>query len=61
MKIDCSRCGKSIKVHSSQINQKLWRFYKKTKLYMCKWCRRELRISFDPDAIIRKLRELKSK
>lgn len=58
MKINCSKCGKEIKINRTQINQKLLKFYIKTKLYLCRYCRQKEDLHFDTEATIRRLEEL---
>ena len=58
MKINCSRCNRRIKVSINHINQKLREFFDKTDLYMCRWCRIELGIFSNTEAIIKKLKEI---
>jgi len=55
MKINCSECNNEIRINRTQINQKLIKFYDKTKLYLCRSCRQREGIQLDAEATIRKL------
>ncbi len=61
MKINCSKCGTSIQISGSSINQELWKFFEKTRLYMCKWCRQKLKVFLDVEATIEELKKIKKK
>lgn len=55
MKVNCCGCGNQIRINRSQINQKLLQCYDKTKLYLCKLCRRREGIELDVEVTIKKL------
>ncbi len=58
MKINCSKCNRIIKINRTQINKKILNFFDKTGLYLCGYCRRELKIQLDAEATIKKLKEI---
>jgi len=60
MRTNCSKCNKSIKINGSQINQKIWKFFDKTGLYMCKVCRQKAKVYLDAEATIKELKKIKN-
>ena len=58
MKTNCSGCNRVIKINRSQINQRLLKFFDKTGLYLCGYCRREFKIQLDTEATIKKLKKM---